>query len=194
MHRAVLFQTASWLEQGREAGTVRTAGRRRGALRPSSTAVLQKIKSEGSAGLPRRAEVALCTPEVSKQCLSYYRKLFFISKSKLLSWITHLGQTQALQARSAGDASVWNISRAHIIRHFFPSEKKFTSDRGSSRNSIHLRCSEGTHLTPYHCATQQPCAHPGRVPPPALQPSQRTLLCTSSKTTPSAKSYSPPVD
>lgn len=31
MHGAVLFQTAFWLEQGREAGAMRTAGRCGGA-------------------------------------------------------------------------------------------------------------------------------------------------------------------
>lgn len=54
----------------------------------------QKTQSKGTTRLPRCAKVALCTWDVSKQHMSYYRKLL-ISKSKLLSWIMHLGQAKA---------------------------------------------------------------------------------------------------
>lgn len=105
------------------------------------------------------------------------QKTLLISKSKLVSWIMHLGQAQE---RSTGDACVWNISIANISRHFFSSKKKCTSDQGSSRSSIHLHCSEGSHLTP--CETPLVVSHSSRAPTAAvchLQPCSHpsTLHC-----------------
>ena len=116
------------------------------------------------------------------------QKTLLISKSKLPSWIMHLGQAQE---RSAGDACVQNISIANITRHFFSSEKEFTSDPGSSRSrftfaarrdpipalAVASGCSRAP--TPAVCHLP-PCSHPNalhcaRAAKPLRQP-KRILL------------------
>lgn len=98
------------------------------------------------------------------------QKTLLISKSKLLSWIMHLGQAQE---RSAGDACVRNISIANITRHFFSSEKESTSDPGSSRSRFTFAArripSQPSPLRqaaavrpPQPCATSRPAAIPTR--------------------------------
>lgn len=97
------------------------------------------------------------------------QKTLLISKSKLLSWIMHLGQAQE---RGAGDACVWNISIANVIRRFFSTEKKFPSDQGSSTTSIHPHCSAASRLP----LAVVPHSSRAPTPPPAPPPSQRSIV------------------